>query len=273
MLKRLLRTAAAKRAAAMPMAVISSAVTVAVFLLALLPKMQAYAKPLYTNPDTGYVVILEDDADLLTEEQESGLIEEMQKITEWGNVGFKSIDYNSTTAANYLESYYREQFGRESGTIFLIDMDNRKIWFKNDGKISKIITNSYSDTITDNVYRYASKGDYYGCAAEAYREAAAVLSGNAIAQPMKYISNALLAIILALLFNYLIMRNMGKNRVPGQKERLQSMNYHYSLINTRADYVNTTKRYDPQSSGSSGGSGGGGGGGGGHSGSGGGHSF
>lgn len=236
--------------------------------------MQVSAKPLYTNPETGYIVILEDDADLLTDEEESLLAEEMKAITAWGNVGFKSIDYNSTTAANYLESYYREQFGYKSGTIFLIDMDNRKIWFKNDGQISKVITNSYSDTITDNVYRYATEGDYYECAQKAYRQVSTLLSGNHIAQPMKYISNALLAIILALLLNYFIMRRMAKNNLPTHRERLRNMNYHYNLTNTRADYINTTKIYDPVSSSSGGSSGGGGGGGGGgSSGSGGGHSF
>lgn len=244
-----------------------------VFIMIVFCGMRTSAQTMYTNPDTGYVVIVEDDADLLTPEQESSLAQQMQDITRWGNAAFKSIDDNPTTAASYLESYYREKFGKESGTIFLIDMDNRKIWFKNDGQISRVITNAYSDTITDNVYRYASNKNYYKCAQMAYKQVITLLSGNPIAQPMKYISNAFMAVILALLLNYFIMRRMAKNSLPTQKERLRNMNFHYNLINTRADYVNTTKVYDPVSSSSSGSSGGGGGGGGGSSGSGGGHSF
>lgn len=231
----------------------------------------------YTNPETGYRILLEDDAGLLTSEQAASLAERMKRITAWGNAAFKSIDENPGTTESYIENYYREQFGRESGTVFLIDMDRRNIWLKNDGKISKVITNSYSDTITDNIYRSASRGDYYGCAMEAFIEIETLLSGSRIAQPMKYISNALLALILALLVNFFIMRFMGRNRMPSQKERLSRMRYRYSLKNTRAEYISTSKRYDPVSSGSGGsgssGGGGGGGGGGGSSGSGGGHSF
>lgn len=275
MLKQSPRTSAAKRSAHGTI----SAVFVLTLLLALLPGTRAYAHTVYTNPETGYIVLVEDDADLLTDEQESLLAERMRKITNWGNVAFKSIDRNSTTAASYAESYYRERFGQESGTVFLIDMDNRQLRLKNDGRISRTITNGNSDTIMDNVYRRASRGDYYGCAAEVYKEVAALMSGNPIPLPMKYISNALLALILALLINYGIMRHMSKNHAPGQKERLLGMNHHYALTNARADYINTTTRYDPQSSDSGsdssggGGSSGGGSSGGGSSGSGGGHSF
>lgn len=226
----------------------------------------------YTNPETGYRILLEDDAGLLTAEQAASLAERMKRITAWGNAAFKSIDENPGTTESYIESYYREQFGRESGTVFLIDMDRRNIWLKNDGKISRVITNSYSDTITDNVYRSASGGDYYGCAMEAFIQIETLLSGSRIAQPMKYVSNALLALILALLVNFFIMRFMGRNKGPNRKERLSRMRYHYSLTNTCAEYIRTSERYDPVSSGS-GGSSGGGGGGGGSSGSGGGHSF
>lgn len=243
-----------------------------VLLLSLFIGQQVWAKTVYTNPETGYRVVMEDTAGLLTAEEESMLAEKMQAITAWGNAAFKSISENSTTTERYIEDYYRELFGWDSGTVFLIDMDNRNIWLKNDGQISRIVTNSYSDTITDNTYRYASRGDYYGCAQEAFAEIETLLSGNRIAQPMKYISNALLAVILALLINFCIMRLVSRNRIPGQKERLRRMKYHYSLTDTQAKYIRTTKRYDPPSS-DSGGSSGGGGGGGGSSGSGGGHSF
>lgn len=251
----------------------SAAVMLSAFLLFLLGGIRASAEVVYTNPETGYRVVLEDDAALLTQEEKSALAEKLRAITVWGNAAFKSIDQNDTSTERYIESYYREQFGRESGTVFLIDMDKRNIWLKNDGKISEVITNSYSDTITDNTYRYASRGDYYGCALEAFTEIETLLSGSRIAQPMKYIGNALLAVILALLFNYYIMRAMSRSKAPEGKEWLKGMKHHCSLTDTRADYVRTSKRYDPVSTDSGGSSGGSSGGGGGSSGSGGGHSF
>jgi len=241
----------------------------------LLSGVRASAEALYTNPETGYEVILEDDADLLTAEEEAVLAEKMKDITEWGSAAFKSIDENDTTTANYIEGYYRELFGTESGTVFLIDMDNRNIWLKNNGAISRIVTDGYSDTITDNCYHSASRGDYSGCATEAFAEVETLLSGSRIAQPMKYVSNALLAGILALLLNYFLMRWASKNRVPGKGELLAGMQYHCTLTKPQAEHLEQIKRYSPQSSGSGGSSGSssGGGGGGGSSGSGGGHSF
>lgn len=245
----------------------------ALFLVLLLfqeMKINVLAATVYTNPDTGYAVILEDDAELMTEEERAALTEQMKAITKWGNVGFKSISQNPESTAEYVEDYYKEKFGVSSGTIFLIDMDNRNIWIKNDGAISKVITNAYSDTITDNSYRYASDGDYYGCAEEVFSEIATVLSGHRIAQPMKYISNALCAVILAFLINYVLMRCMSRAGKAGEKELLNNMKHHFQLTNARAELVKQTKVYQPPSSDSDGSSGGGGGG---SSGSGGGHSF
>lgn len=249
----------------------------AVFLSVLLGLWLLFQLPVqaavwYTDPDTGYGVILEDDADLLTDEEEAELAEKMVNITGWGNAAFKTIGENSTSTERYIEDYYREIFGRESGTVFLIDMDNRNIWIRNDGRISRIITDSYSDTIADNSYRYASRGDYFGCAMEVFDEIETLLSGNRIAQPMKYLSNGFLAVILALLLNYFLMRQISKTRGPVERELLNAMKYRCSLTDARAEYLSQTKRYDPVSS-DSGSGGGSSGGGGGSSGSGGGHSF
>lgn len=245
-----------------------------IFVLTLSPlfRMKASAAALYTNPETEYAVILEDDADLLTDEEEADLAEQMKGITKWGNAAFKSIDENHTSTERYIENYYKEKFGQNSGTVFLIDMDNRNIWIKNNGEISLVVTNSYSDTITDNSYRYASRGDYYGCAKKVFGEIETLLSGRRIAQPMKYVSNAILAMILALLFNYFLMRRTAKNRVPERHELLAGMRHHYVLTNQAAEHLRQTKRYDPQSSDSDSSSGSSSSGGG-SSGSGGGHSF
>lgn len=230
------------------------------------------AEIFYTNENTGYQVYIEDDAGLLSVAEQQELAAQMQGITAYGNVMFKTISENSSSTDGYARAFYRERFGSSSGTMFLIDMDNRNIWIRSDGRISKIITNAYSDTITDNCYRFASRGDYYGCAQAAFSQIEALLEGQRIAQPMKYICNAFLAMILSLLFSLGLVRLISKNTVPGHNDLLRAAPHTFWLNNPRAVYTHTTKVYDPPSS-SSGGSSGGGGGGGGSSGSGGGHSF
>lgn len=232
----------------------------------------------YRNAETSYRIIIEDDAGLLNNEEEQDLAALMQEITTYGNVAFKTIDTNNRGTESYARQYYHDQFGTASGTLFLIDMDNRNIWIHSDGAVYKTITKSYADTITDNVYRYASDGNYYDCASHTYEQILTLLKGNKIAQPMKYISNALLAVILALLLNYGLVSFFARMKKPGRKELLSNGRNYFHYTQPRAFFVRESRTYNPtssdsSSSGSSGGSSGGGGGGSSNSGGGGGHSF
>lgn len=227
---------------------------------------------LWENPQTGYCVILEDDADLLSPSETEQLSLEMQVITNYGNVIFKSIDYNPYSTSYFAEEFYHERIGKNSGSLFLIDMDNREIYIFSDGAVYKTITSSYADTITDNVYRYASKADYFSCASKAFAQMNTLLSGQKIAQPMKYISNLLLALILAALINYFVVRLSSGTAKPSDRELLQSASTRFAFTNPQMHLTHQSKVYSPSSSG--GGSGrSGGGGGGGRSGGGGGHRF
>lgn len=241
-----------------------------VAVIGYLADARAYAEEKYHNGTTGYRVIIEDDADLISSPQEDALAEVMEGITAYGNVAFKSIDDNGYSTERYIKAYYEEMFGTESGTVFLIDMDNRNIWIHSNGGIYRVITGSYADVITDNVYRYASDGDYFSCGREAFSQILARLRGERIAQPMKYISNLLLSVILGLMATYFMVRTMSMSRKPSDKELLEATRYQYLLTDPQTIHTGTTKKYDPPSSGGggrSGGSGGGGrsgGGGGGH---------
>lgn len=229
----------------------------------------------YINSTTNYKALIEDNAGLLDDSQRETLLSEMEKITTYGNVAFHTVDANNSTADVYAAGYYHNKFNKESGTLFLIDMDNRKVYIFSDGDIYKTVTKTYANIITDNVYTYASKQDYYGCASKVFEQEYDLLEGRRIAQPMKYISNALLAVVLALLLNYILVRVYAGSKTPSRKELLNGIFVEKKLNNTKAIFTNETKRYDPIESSSGGGSsgGGGGGGGGGSSGGGGGHSF
>lgn len=225
----------------------------------------------YVNQETGYQVMIEDSALLLSEAQKNELATRMQLITDYCNVAFASTDVNSGTAARYAQKKRTELFGNKDATLFLIDMATRTIYIDNGGYPSRVITNSYCDTITDNVYTYASNSDYYNCAIEAFSEEYILLKGGKISQPMKYISNALIALILAMILNYLFIRQFRHSKMPSRSELVQSSFIKRDVYDYRKKCTSTKRVYSPQSSGSSGGSSGGGGGGGGHSG--GGHSF
>ena len=187
----------------------------------------------YNNPQTGYSVYIDDDQDLLTDAEEQSLIEEMIPITEYGNVGFISCDNTSESTASYSARRYSSLFGSDSGAVLVIDMGQRMIYIKNNGAVSKIITNAYSNTITDNIYRYASDGDYYSCASAAFSQIYTVLRGGKIAQPMRYISAALLALVIGFLINYLFLRAVTSPNKAGQGEIIDAAKVDFEILGRR----------------------------------------
>lgn len=227
----------------------------------------------YTNEQTNYKLIIEDDANLITGDVE-GLKEDMIPLTEYGNIAFKSINENSTSTRNYASSYYHSKFGADSGTLFLIDMDNREIYIFSDGNNHRTITNGKANIITDNIYRYASREEYYECAKRAFNQIYTLLEGGKIAEPMRYISNILISITTAFLISFIFVLINTKIKKASAREILKNCNISFKVDNITGIKTGTHRVYSPVSdSSSSSGGGGGGGGGGGSSGGGGGHSF
>lgn len=96
---------------------------------------------------------------------------------------------------------------------------------------------------------------------------------------MKYISNAFLAVIIALLLNYFLVRSFSRTKRPSKTDLLGKVFTQCNIANPNVRFIRQSRVYSPPSSSGSGGSSGGGGsssGGGGSSsggGGGGGHSF
>lgn len=231
--------------------------------------------PVAYHPDTGYEIYIDDWAELLTPSEEDALRKIMEPILDYGNVAFVTISENPTYSSDdYADNYFYDHFGYASGTVLLLDMEERYIWIHSNGEIHDTVTNAYADTITDNCYSYASDERYYDCAVEAFSQINALLEGRAIAQPMKYISNAFLAIVLALLINYFFVMFVSRGKKPSTSQLLDGIFSKAEVKNPRTEFINQTRRYSPQSTGTSRGSRSGGGSrGGGSRGGGGGHRF
>jgi len=227
----------------------------------------------YENPNTNYELVIEDDAELLTENQINILKDEMMPLTNYGNIIFKSINENNYySTSNYASNYYHSNYGKQSGTLFLIDMDNRIIYIFSDGDNYKTITSSKAEIITDNVYRYATRGNYYECASKAYDQINTLLDGGRIAEPMRHISNALIAVVLSFFMSFIYVLFRTKLKKSNNAEIISKSNVSFKVDNVSGKKTGTHRKYSPVSSGTSGG-GGSFGGGGGSSGGGGGHSF
>lgn len=235
------------------------AISVLVILLFITFPANIYAQSESVNSDTGYEVIIEDDAGLLTDEEKEMLADVMYPITTDGSVIFKSISSNSGKTSSFARRYYHEVLDNGSGTLFLIDMDNREIYIFSDGYVNTIITKTRANTITDNVYRYASYGEYYQCASNAYEQIITLLAGGRIAQPMKHVCNVLLALIAAFIVNFAIVKAATKQKEAGNTVILDNISEEYEAgtpVKRLVDKKRAKKTFRPHSGGSGSGSGG-----------------
>lgn len=220
--------------------------------------------------ESAYRIVLEDDADLLDEKDKTELMQYMGQVQSYGHVAFKSIKENPDTTEEFARQYYQEQFGTESGIVFVIDMQNRYIWIHSDGAVSEIITDDYADIITDNVYTYATNKTYYYCAKQVYKQAYDLLRGEKIKQPMKYISNALLGLVLSVLLHFVLIICSSRIRQIRSRNLLKHIDHRFQFTSEpTVNYTHNRPVYNGRDyggydgyqyrSGSSGGHGGGGG--------------
>ncbi len=229
--------------------------------------------PSFVNENTGYIAGILDVGELLNETEEEKLLATMASMTEWGNAIFCTInDDTEMDPQSFAAEVYEDIFGPgESGSIFFIDMYQRRLEIHSDGAVYNTINEDYAQSITDNIYRMASAGDYYSCATEAFNQMVTLLAGGKIRQPMKHISNYLIALALALMICYFYMK--GSIKTSDEKEQKEANPVYKGSLNniTVIPGKLTTRIIETSSRGGGGGFSGGGGGG--HSGGGGGHGF
>ena len=217
---------------------------------------------LIKNEASGYEILVDDMADLLSYDEEKQLVDYMKACSDYGFILFVSTDVNNFSNVDaYAQDYYRSRIPDENGVMLLIDMDKRKICVYSEGSLKNVVTSSKASIITDNIYTYAHDGDYFTTAKKGFEQIEAVLGGKGIAQPMKYISNACLAILISLIFNYFFARSVSKKVKPTDSQIVDSVISRYAFADPTARHTNTTRTYSPRSSSSGGGRSGGGGGG------------
>ena len=173
-------------------------------------------KAIENVPNTDYgKIILWDDADLLTEEEENALIEnDLLPITSYSPISFVTIDDSlGYTTEEYATALLEYIYEGGSGIVLLIDMDNRYIYIRTDNGNSTLSV-AKCNTITDNIYEYASDGDFYQCAKEGLDQIYYVMAGISIPQPMKHMSNLLIAIMISLFLTFVSAVNKTRIKKP-----------------------------------------------------------
>ena len=238
-------------------------------LLALVSVSGAFAD------ETAYRVVIEDDAGLLSEAEEAEVRTEMEDVAQYCNVGFYTTRRSGSQSAQaQAKAWGNRTFGNTDYTVFIIDMNNRWMEIFSSERIYRVVTKAKAYTITDNVYKYATRGQYADCAKETFRQIRQTLEGYEVASPMRYATNALVAIAVAILLAYLLiyarMEKETEVSVPGI---ITVMAAGAGTAVLAKKLTRTVKHSSSSGGGHSGGFGGGGGFSGGGGGGGGGHGF
>ena len=181
-------------------------------LLAAVCALALFASSAQASAFPERVPVIQDDADLLTEEEEAALYQDMLPLCEYGTPLFWT-SYETGNYEKLADRFYHARLSRgENGMLFAINMASRQLTVFTDGDVYRIITRSEAETITDNVFRMASAGNYYQCAKSVYEQIGRRLRGEQIARPMQLISNALLSLVLALMLVYLYISGRYESR-------------------------------------------------------------
>ena len=227
-------------------------------------KLTAHAE----DNGSGYGVVLEDQADLFSDAEEALLLNELARNSEFGNMAVVTLPVGNSYggAQNAAERLTWEWFQDVDGATFVIDMETRYLYLYTYGSLMKIISVSDCDSITDNVYRQASRGDYYGCASEVMAQVYKLVTGHQIARPMMIILTVLISLFLGAFIMYLIMKSTMKIPQPSSYELTAAARTNFIGGEVQTVKGLTTTVYSPIpkadfSSGGGGGSSGGGGGG------------
>lgn len=157
--------------------------------------------PSRRNAATGYCAVVADEADLLTDAQEAALLDEMYPLTTYANIAVYTVD-TETDLTDFERARIKrvELFGTDvNAAIFTVDLYLRRIVIQRRGIMEKYLTNSRSNNITNNVASYAKDGDYNKVCVTGVQQMLAVIQGDNVPKPMKYLSNGVIALILGCL--------------------------------------------------------------------------
>ena len=243
-------------------------------LVLLIPGLAAGETVSRQNDTTGFRAVIGDDAGLLDPAEYEGVLAAMMPVTEYCNAGFYSYGGESKDyVMNKAKAWAKDVFGT-SCTLFIIDMATRQLAVWSTDDIMKTLTQAKAYTITDNVYAYATRKDYAGCAETAFNQMHKVLQGEMISGTMRIVSNILLACLAAILLSYLFLSVRMEQEVKVTMPEVVTATAGAGAV-IAGKRLTRKVRHSSGSGGSFGGGGGGGfsGGGGGFSGGGGSHGF
>ena len=119
-----------------------------------------------------YSMVVLDEAELLKTEEKDGLLEIMNSVSEYSNVGFITYPAGGEEKPGVQKAWEwgNRTFGKdEKYVVFIIDMTMRHLDLYASKLLAGILTSDSLNSVAESVYMYATDGEYGTCAKETFR--------------------------------------------------------------------------------------------------------
>lgn len=191
----------------------------------------SYAKD--KTPSADNTLKIYDYAKLIPDDKEKEIYNMIKKFISKYNMDMAIVTINEnpkSSSMGYADDFYDyNDFGvgvNKNGLLFLIDMDNRKMWISTTGKAIEIYNDKRIDAILDYTYDKISKKDYSGCAEQFIKYATYFAKkgrngGDTIISTSKMIKSSLICSSIATAIFIII--GVCSHRKPQKTERLVSI--------------------------------------------------
>lgn len=176
---------------------------------------------------------LVDNADILTDAEESTLLQKLDSISEEGQYDMVIVttdDLEGKTAQDYADNFYDYNgygYGNGyDGILLLISTEGRgEICVSTHGRIYECLSNSDIDSILDYSFEYFINNDNYRtCTAFADRTQQLIEMNQSDKEVPQYLRNAIIAFIVGLIIA-LIAVSVMKSQLKSVKFQTSASNY------------------------------------------------
>ena len=122
-----------------------------IFMLSCSICVDAVPEEQYTNGETGYKILVMDDANILTSDEEKQLVHDIIPVTAYGNAVVWTTEEYTDNELEQARLKRKELFVFDSACIFVINMNKsvRKLTIQSYGTINEFVTDSFARSITD----------------------------------------------------------------------------------------------------------------------------
>lgn len=132
------------------------------------------------------------------------------------------------------ESFYEQIFGSKSlsGICLVINMKKRQVYLAAFGGAKDKLNSADNRDVTDNIYRYLSKGAYAEGTIAALNQCKDIIDGRFVSRPLRMIEALLLGILLGFLvmFGIAYVSRANFNQRSGQVPDNIEPNYSNALV-------------------------------------------